>query len=574
MNKKDFNPADWLNDKQQNIQLKSATQAAVKPDNSANTNEVEEIIQRVEAKNIDIATAYSDWRDIGFAFADEFGESGREYFHRISKFYTDYSLTECDKQYDKCLKANGNGVTIKTFYHLVKMAGVSIKTNNNEAIQEETSLYNTPPLPTEVYENLPGILKESTDLFQDSIEKDVFLVGAISVISACLPNIEGTYFNEPHSAHLYSFITAPAGSGKSKLKWAKHFGTVIHETIVESSRKEKACFESELEHYNNLSKKERQDVERPQEPPQKMFFIPANSSSAAFIQALSDNNFCGLIFETEADTLANTFKQEWGNFSDVLRKAFHHESTNMFRRKDNEYIEIKDPHLAIAISGTPRQVHNLMPDVENGLFSRFLYYAFEDHTEFKNPFKSYRPVNYLNFFMEKGNQILDLYNQLNRLQNPISFELTEDQGNEFTEVFKEMLSRNKLLLGRDFEANVKRLGLITFRIAMIFTALRILENGDLSNPLICSNTDFKSALKLAVTLEKHAIAVYQNLPSNELKGIKQKFFEALPDQFDRQTYLRIAEDMDIKPKTAEKYITLLRKANLLNHEHNAYLKIK
>jgi len=568
----DFNPADWLNDKQHNIQLESATQATVKPDNSANTNEVEEIIQRVEAKNIDIATAYSDWRDIGFAFADEFGEAGREYFHRISMFYADYSLTECDKQYDKCLKANGNGVTIKTFYHLVKMAGVSIKTNNNEAIQEETCLYNTPPLPTEVYENLPGILKESTDLFQDSIEKDVFLVGAISVISACLPNIEGTYFNEPHSAHLYSFITAPAGSGKSKLKWAKHFGTVIHETIVETSRKEKACFESELEHYNNLSKKERQDIERPQEPPQKMFFIPANSSSAAFIQALSDNNFCGVIFETEADTLANTFKQEWGNFSDVLRKAFHHESTNMFRRKDNEYIEIKDPHLAIAISGTPRQVHNLMPDVENGLFSRFLYYAFEDHTEFKNPFKSYRPVNYLNFFMEKGNQIFDLYNQLNRLQNPISFELTEAQGNEFTGVFNEMLSRNKLLLGRDFEANVKRLGLITFRIAMIFTALRILENGDLSNPLICSDTDFNSALKLAVTLEKHAIAVYQNLPSNELKGIKQKFFEALPEQFDRQTYLKIADDMDIKPKTAEKYITQFKKS-LLKHEHNSYSKV-
>lgn len=46
---------------------------------------------------------------------------------------------------------------------------------------------------------------------------------------------------------------------------------------------------------------------------------------------------------------------------------------------------------------------------------------------------------------------------------------------------------------------------------MILTALRILENGDLSNPLICSDVDFNSALKLALTLEKHAIAVFQNL---------------------------------------------------------------
>ncbi|PKP12062.1 MAG: DNA primase [Bacteroidetes bacterium HGW-Bacteroidetes-4] len=573
MTKKEFNPNDWLKDKQPNIQFETTTENTVKEVNNQKDNDIEEILQRVEAKSIDIANAYSDWRDIGFAFADEFGESGREYFHRISRFYADYSAAVCDKQYDKCLKAHGNGVTIKTFFHLAKSAGVNIKTTVSKEESDETRLYNTPPLPAEVYANLPEILKESTDLFQDNIEKDVFLVGAISVIGACLPNIEGIYFNEPHSAHLYSFITAPAGSGKSKLKWAKYFGSIIHETIVETSKKDKACFESELEHYNNLSKKERQDTERPQEPPQKMFYIPANSSSPAFIQALSDNNFCGVIFETEADTLANTFKQEWGNFSDVLRKAFHHESTNMFRRKDNEYIEIKDPHLAIALSGTPRQVHNLMPDVENGLFSRFLYYAFEDHTEFKNPFKSFRPVNYLDFFTEKGNQIFELYNQLNRLQNPISFELTEAQGDEFTKVFNEMLSRNKLLLGRDFEANVKRLGLVTFRIAMILTALRILENGDLSNPLICSDTDFNSALKLATTLEKHAIAVYQNLPNNELKGIKQKYYEALPEQFDRQTYLKVAEDMDIKPKTAEKYITQFKKS-LLTHEHNSYAKVK
>jgi hypothetical protein len=245
----------------------------------------------------------------------------------------------------------------------------------------------------------------------------------------------------------------------------------------------------------------------------------------------------------------------------------------MFRRKDNEYIEIKEPHLAIALSGTPRQVHNLMPDVENGLFSRFLYYAFEDHTEFKNPFQSFKSVNYLDFFNEKGKQMFDLYNQLNRLQNPITFELTEAQGIEFTEVFKEMLTRNKLLLGRDFEANIKRLGLVTFRIAMILTSLRILENGDLTNSLTCSDVDFNSALKLALTLEKHAIAVYQNLPHNELKGIKQKFYEALPEQFDRQTYLKVAEDMEVKPKTAEKYITQFKKS-LLNHEHNNYTKVK
>ena len=69
------------------------------------SSDVEVIITRIEAAHTDITANYSDWRDIGFALADEFGESGREYYHRVSRFYPNYSSTDCNKQYDQCLKA-------------------------------------------------------------------------------------------------------------------------------------------------------------------------------------------------------------------------------------------------------------------------------------------------------------------------------------------------------------------------------------------------------------------------------------------------------------------------------------
>jgi len=432
----------------------------------------------------------------------------------------------------------------------------------------------TPNLPESVYNNVPDILKESLALFGDNTEKDIFLIGAIGLLSACLPNVRGIYFNKPYSPHLFVFITAPAGSGKSNMEWSKFFGQVIHYNIIATSKRAKEDYETELEQFNSRTRKEKAELQKPEEPPYRMFFIPANCSASAFVQALHDNNFQGVIFETEADTLANSFKQEWGNFSDVLRKAFHHESTNMKRRSENEYIEIKDPHLAIVLSGTPKQVHNLMPDVENGLFSRFLYYAFEDESDFKNPFVSHSKVNYVDFFNEKGQQIFELYNSLNNLQLPISFEFSKAQQDEFTHIFNDILKRNKLLLGNDFTANIKRLGVITFRIAMILSTLRILEDGVFSSPMICSDIDFNTSLEIAITLEKHAVAVFQNLPKNELKDKKLKFFEALPQQFDRQTYLEIAAKFQIINKTAEKYIGQFRKAGLLKHEHNLYSKIQ
>ena len=139
MEKKTFNPLEWMeNPSQQSINTEQA-----QPLSNSNESEVETIIQQIEANQIDIATAYSDWRNIGFAFADEFGESGRDYFHRISRFYPDYSASECDRQFDNCLKAKGQGVSLKTFFYHAKQAGVQIskpKTTSQTTKQEMPNL--------------------------------------------------------------------------------------------------------------------------------------------------------------------------------------------------------------------------------------------------------------------------------------------------------------------------------------------------------------------------------------------------------------------------------------------------
>lgn len=560
------------------------------------TEDLETIVSRIEATCTDITARYNDWICIGFALANEMGEQGRRYFHRISRFYKNYSSEICDKQYNNCLRSkrgNRKKVTIKSFYYFAQLAGIDIKCTAKggqlpsskgltdqsipqDSFEEEleksvdTEL-STPIIPEELYEQLPEILRESCKLFEAGTDRDVFLVGSLAVLSGCLPNLRGIYFEEFSSPHIYVFITAPASAGKGKMKWAKFFGQGIHDQMVAQSQAEREAYERELEQYENMTRTNKQNTLKPQLPGRKMFYIPANISSSAFLQALSENNFRGVVFETEGDTLTNSFKQEWGNFSDALRKAFHHESTAMMRRTNKEYIEIKDPHLAMALSGTPGQVFSMMPTVEDGLFSRFAYYAFQDNSEFKHPFKSYCGVDVTDFFNKKAKEISDLYELLNGLEQPIEFKLTEEQGDEFAATFNTLLSRGKLLIGQDFNANIKRLGVITFRIAMLLSGLRILESGDISSQMVCSDTDYQTAINLAVILEKHALSVFQKMPKNTLNGKKLSFFDALPDQFDRQTYLKVADDLGIIEKTADKYISQFKKS-LLNHEHNLYTK--
>ena len=59
---------------------------------------------------------------------------------------------------------------------------------------------------------------------------------------------------------------------------------------------------------------------------------------------------------------------------------------------------------------------------------------------------------------------------------------------------------------------INRLGLIAFRIAMQFTALRAFQNGTIQHALICTDKDFQNALTIVSTLQKNAIDLYYRLP--------------------------------------------------------------
>jgi hypothetical protein len=99
--------------------------------------------------------------------------------------------------------------------------------------------------------------------------------------------------------------------------------------------------------------------------------IPANNSATAVFQILNDNNGAGLMFETEGDTLSQTFKSEHGNYSDGFRKAFHHEKISYLRRKDSEFVELENPLLSALLSGPP-QVSALSGDQTLDLYFKDL----------------------------------------------------------------------------------------------------------------------------------------------------------------------------------------------------------
>lgn len=344
--------------------------------------EIDSVVQEIEGNGVDIAPDYGTWVNVGFALADGLGENGREFFHRISRLHHDYTPATTDKQFTNCLNGRGSGVTIASFFHYAAQTGIVLHHTSNTIlpnyqngktakwVKPENEL---PHFPEEIFEALPPFLQKVVGNAISAEDRDVILFGAIGCLSVCFYNVCGVYDERVVYSNLYLFVVADAGMGKGALSLCRELVAPINQCLHEQTAQNMIEYKRELTEYQKCKGKNPEAVE-PIAPQQKTLIIPANSSSSSLISILHDNDGIGLLFETEGDTLSQTLKSEHGNYSDLLRKAFHHEPISMSRRKDREYLEIDSPRLSVVLAGTPEQVSHLIPDAENGLLSRFIFY--------------------------------------------------------------------------------------------------------------------------------------------------------------------------------------------------------
>ena len=105
---------------------------------TSEADKVEKCLNQLESGSIDITSSYMDWLGVARAFANEFGEGGRSYFHRASAMYPRYAGDGSDRQYDAVLRSPGTA-TIATFYGLCSDYGIKWKTENQMSVARQAS---------------------------------------------------------------------------------------------------------------------------------------------------------------------------------------------------------------------------------------------------------------------------------------------------------------------------------------------------------------------------------------------------------------------------------------------------
>lgn len=229
-----------------------------------------------------------------------------------------------------------------------------------------------------IYDACPKVIQELIGLVEQEEEKEVVFFTAIILLGTLFPNRCFRYFNNLYYPNMFGYILGEAASFKGKAKIIRQALKPYQRKIDELFKERNEARDEAVRFNKNIVKgQEKKPVDR---IPDLNFFFDGNTSSAAMLKAMQDSSVL-VMFETEGDTIAKTWKTDWGNYSDIFRKASEHESLYSLKKNGNEEnllrIRIDKPKLSVLVSSTENQMRRVLSsdEAENGLMSRFLFYV-------------------------------------------------------------------------------------------------------------------------------------------------------------------------------------------------------
>lgn len=97
------------------------------------TSDVDFVLKQIQDNRVDLThSQYDRFLRIAFALCSHFGPSGRDYFHAAVRFSEKYDEQVADNQWAYVVKSNRTGVTMGTFFHYAKEAGLAIVTRETQ----------------------------------------------------------------------------------------------------------------------------------------------------------------------------------------------------------------------------------------------------------------------------------------------------------------------------------------------------------------------------------------------------------------------------------------------------------
>lgn len=406
-------------------------------------------------------------------------------------------------------------------------------------------------LPDSIFEKLPEELKKLLVIAKDRRERDVVLLSSISVLSGLFPALRTIYGNQKCSAHLYFVVVAEAGGGKGMAMHAAKLAQKINAQLDKMYKAgfkeyEKKMFLWDIEVKESIKGKRAPDMDlKPEEPVRQVLVIMANISKSQLLLYMKAGENVGLIMiASEIDVVSESLNTDYGKHGAELRMFFHHEPVGQNFKTDKNPIEVLKPKMAILMTGTPEQLVKFMKSLENGMYSRFMFYMMNSSVKWKSqsPLDGNGAIDADELFGELAEKLK--VNFFNSLGKEIMIKFTREQWNRHSEVFGLELDMLMVEGVPNTGAIAIRAGLIMIRVAMVLSGLRLMEAGWQVNEYTCTDEDFDTAMEITLTCFAHSTHISTMIKNSPRSRKMSNFYRLMPVLKTMKNHFRYHEFRD------------------------------
>ncbi len=455
--------------------------------------------------------------------------------------------------------------------------------NNNEESDPDDVLKAPCPDPATASDYIPQEFYTYAIDPEDSREvRFSSLLSLLLSLGAMMPDVYCKISrSETVRTFFYIAITGPAASGKSLIKRAAHLFAIHCSQIEEESQAECDKLAADHKAWKECMKKQAKEencdcgAEPQQAKPIKLLFS-THISESKLTELMANNPFYPtLLYDTELDRVMET--KEFP-LSPCLRQAYEGEPFSSHTHAHGS-MSVKNPKLALLVSGTPAQLSRFCKNKEDGMASRIL-------TVFL-PETPYKPITPLTSEMyheadqkkEALRKFTLTFSKLLR-QKKIAFTLNNEGRDAINGYFESVSQRYADYGSEPLNSFLRRLRSMVIRICMILAVCDLYQKNSLTDETHeIPAKIIKSVLEWCDYLIEQHIRLLSLLPDTNVaeNGSELKYkqaFEALPCNFVLSEAAEIFEKVaDVSPKTTQRQLKNLVEKGLLRKKSQRYHKV-
>ena len=467
------------------------------------------------------------------------------------------------------------------------------------------------PLPDQMWQSLPRMMSETLSLYDDADIRTMLLMAMMPTIGSAMSNVRVRHGQRLYSLGMMNICVGPSASGQGCVGDVASLVDDINKIICEESLQAKSDHRKRHTRYKRLSSQLTfaakgdvsqlvdvndiaGEVDEPQAPLRRMHKLPAKTTAANYYRLLYANGEnISYLHIPELAEMSAANKGSFGDFMYILLAAQNEEQLHTGRKTDDEDYLIEHTRLAMAATGTMSSVREFIPNLEDGLSTRFLYHNLPAKSTVRGEMDEATAEAFMDVYGHHRGVLTDIWKELRQFEGKMDEELprliiTDEQREYIDEYYRQLVSFVALALpDKDLRAPILRSRLNLYRMLMIIAVLRryeeqgCVEGMFVEKRFAIAEADLKWGLAYIFYCMMQTSAIYDRLRREEREEEPKRtcisplaFVQLLPHTFTTAVANKLGEEMGIKERAVRHHLrTLCVKGYIERLRQGVYRKV-